>query len=260
MKKVCIVAIPRTGTNYLCSLLNQHPDIDSRLEIFHNKKPYSINNNEIDAFIRELNIKRKTDSIEEVVKIIGENPMKLTNYLLKNSKKNILSYKIFPWQLNFNMLKKDIICDKDTVFLFCKRKTIDSYISKEKALITSEYNNVNTTNIKININFEDYKIWYVRMQRWYKYMEETIKNNNQKITTILYEDFIKCNDDINLKYILNYLEKLDIELKEIDSNVSSCQKKQDNNNDYTKKVLNWNDFFHDAIKENWEDRIESYFI
>lgn len=260
MKKICIVAIPRTGTNYLCSLLSQHKDIDSKREIFHNKNHFSIKENEISDFLKMTNTRIAYNKTGEIIDFLSKHPRDLTTYLLKNSKSNILSYKIFPSHLNRSILIKEIINDKNTTFLICKRKPIDSYISREKARLTKMHTKINTTDLLISICFEDYKTWYVQMKEWYEFIEKTIQDNNQKMEIIYYEDFTKKTDLSNLANILEHIRKLNIPIEDIDSiKLSNLQQKQDNNTDYTKKVSNWSEFFNDVSKEKWEDKIEIHF-
>ncbi len=258
MKKVCIVSIPRTGTNYLCSLLAQHVAIDSRYEIFHRKQPFSIKESELNDFFDELYLKSKPITNEEKASILIAHPIKFTNFLIKNSRNNILSYKIFPWHLDRNTLVKELLNDPDTVFLICKRKAIDSYISKEKASLVSTYRKVDTTNIKPEINFKDYKKWYNQRENWYQFIETALITSKSKSKVIYYEDFSRKDDTSNLNFVIKCIESLGIKLHTLNY-AKTTFTKQDKNEDYAKKVENWEEFLNNVNKEGWQDKIESYF-
>ena len=149
---VTIIGHARTGSNYLCKLIEESfPDIVSHYELF-NKQECHINLNYKD----KLELHYNTDKLHSVA---HETPLEFLDTVINLSDKKIVSHKIFPEHITLDIAQKMI--DKSRMVFVVKRNFIDVYISKKRAIkmLESHSNpwiNVDTTNVKIDFNEDEF--------------------------------------------------------------------------------------------------------
>jgi len=261
MKKIYIlVAIGRTGSNYFCKLLENFPLFISAYELFHNKCTYDLSDslNEYEQYTGK-NFNKICNM--ELVDYIHEYPENLLDFFydqLVKSNKQIFSFKIFPEHLDFEKVKSILRRDDVEVF-FIKRYPIDSYVSMLKARAIGKWKFKDYTDVKPNIELNQYIKWHERKEEWYKSIKNYLSTIDKKSYTLYYEEFTKWDDSQNLQFILSKMLSEDEYVNTERNKVMVTMKKQDQNDKPEDKVFNWDDFYRMCQASGWDKKLFSYF-
>lgn len=237
---VSIIGHARTGSNYLCKLIEESfPDVASHYELF-NKQMCHINTN----YKEIVESHYKTDKLHLVA---DRNPLEFMDTVINLSDKNIVSHKIFPEHLTLNNSKK--IVDKSRIIFVVKRNFIDVYISKKRAILMMETHSnpwidVDTTNFKIDFNKDEFIKQKKIYEEWYRNITEYLIIKGKSYTTLYYDEFHTLDIQGQQQLIKEKIEQfidgkcLNLTLTDVDQ----VLKKQDNSLDYKTKINNFNEF------------------
>ena len=245
---VAWISLPRTGTNYLCELLHNHHRIESHYEIFHKHKFYARNRQTV---VNLINIKHsKTFSNyrdPNLIKWIHSNPYELLEILKEISQRNYFSFKIFPGQLNQNLVRETIINDSSIKKILVKRNLLDVYVSRGIALKLERWGHTDTSKIKLEIDFDEFIKWFNWVNQWYRLFEDGLTSVGQNFSVITYRGLHSQESDKDkFIYLINFLRTVGINL-ELQSIVDNMQndvtyKKQDRRSNIADKILNYQEF------------------
>jgi len=237
---VTIIGHARTGSNYLCKLIEESfPDVASHYELF-NKQMCHINSNYKDRLISHYN----TDKLHLLA---DSNPIEFMDTVINLSDKNIVSHKIFPEHMTLENAKKMI--DKSRMVFLVKRNFIDVYISKKRALLmTKTHSNpwidVDTTDFKIDFNKDEFINQKRDYDEWYRNITDYLITKGKPYNVLYYDEFHIL--DIKGQQVL-IKEKLEqfIDGKCLNLTVTEVEhvlKKQDKSLDYKTKLNNYSEF------------------
>lgn len=249
------IAIPRTGTNFLCSLLHHHPLITSYYEIFHPQKFYTGLHNNAEIIIRHINQKYSVNFSDnediELIEWIHNEASKLINVLGDINSEKYVSFKLFPNHLKHQTIESAIINNKNIKKILVKRNLLAAYTSHEIALKTNKWNNFNTSEIRIFLSVEKFAKWVNWAEEWYRLFENNYSLGNKECFVINYEDIHaqKTNTD-KLIYIDSFLRGIElepaIEYQLPNINHISMTQKQDTRKNLEDKIINYQEFIKKA--------------
>lgn len=256
------IAIGRTGSNYLFSLLDNCLPFFNSYELFNNECIYALNK-DLYEYMKYSNNNYKDICDKQLVDDVHASPELLIDFFKnkidKSEQESFFSFKIFPEHLKFDKVKKILLRDDVKVF-FLKRSPIDSYISELKARKSGKWKNHNHTNIKFNLYFNQYQEWYITREKWYKDIKNILTEYNKDVSTLYYENFTKYNDHKNLNHILSNLFKNDIDTYNLNNiSIKNTMKKQDQNTKAEERVENWDEFYSIVKTKRWEKKLFPYF-
>ncbi len=250
-----LISIPRTGTNFLCSLLNYHPLITSYYEIFHPKKFYSGYQNNPEGIIEQINQKYSVNFLNsEDIKLINwihNNPTKLIDTLVNFNLKQYVSFKLFPDHLNCSTIESAIIKNRNMKKILVKRNLLATYFSHEIAIKTNKWNNFDTSEIRVSLSVEKFAKWVNWAEQWYDIFENNSSLEKKECFVINYEDIHahKTNTD-KLIYLDHFLKniglELDTEYQLPNLKYTKIMKKQDTRNNLKNKIINYQEFIEKA--------------
>ncbi len=242
------ISLPRTGTNYICELLHNHYKIISHYEIFHKHKFYARGNKKIISLINDEYSRSFLDYKDiSLIKWIHDHPDKLFTILKKSSIKNYFSFKIFPGQLETDLIKKIIIGDNSIKKILIKRNLLDVYISKEIALKSKKWGHIDTSKIQVKINFDEFLKWFNWVNEWYQLFENELINTGQNFSVISYEG-LHCqkSDKDKFIYLINFLRTvgINLELQNVVNKIkfNTSYKKQDQRANIANKIIDYVEF------------------
>jgi hypothetical protein len=262
------IAIPRTGTNFLCALLKHHPAIIAYYEIFHSEKFYAGIHNQPELIIKNFNQKYNFSFVSyedsALLDWIHNNPQDVLTTLIELNPQKLIIFKLFPDQLNLELLKKNIIDNDRIAKILVKRNLLDSYISHEIAQISGFWHNYDTSNICLTLSIEKFIDWAKWAKTWYDLFENKISQDTITNATIDYETIHqkKTNTDklayldrifhdigihFSIPYSLPNLENINLE------NINSFPKRQDRRYNLADKITNYNEFIEELKKTDWYD-------
>lgn len=206
MVKFIVYGIPRVGSNYFISKLNQHPEIICHYEIFHK--------NEIYYGFEDKNIKVNTTWD---LKERDQAPYKFLNFIWENNYKNkAVGYNIFPNQND--KIVEESAKDTNIKKIILKRKDIlKNFISLKIAMKTQVWSSKDTQNKpvvkdkRIIFDKNEFKKYVFNMNKFYSNLENNIALNGDDYLVIYYEDFI-ANKQETLQKVFNYLDIQEVDL------------------------------------------------
>ena len=252
INEICCISMGRTGTNYLCSLLDSVNNIVSCREIFSFDKCY------VPEYV-ENEIKKRLNltNDKEVTKWAHEHIFKFMNILREikiHNNKSYLFYKIFlcSWQLNYDQLEKNFMTNPNIGYFYLTRNYLSVYVSLKKAQQINCWNKINTSNVKIIFNPNEFNNYVKLYDDMFNKILKLCKKYDRKLLIITYEEMMNYESDIErLEFIRNkFMDKFGVKL-ELPEQISTKFFKQDNS-DIKDSISNYNDFEKFVEQNNME--------
>lgn len=260
---VAILAIPRTGTNYLCDLISKFDEIDSLYEIFHKDAVYLGNNeklriNIIEHLNKKYDLKIKDFRSTAFINFVSQNPQALLDIIAQKSNQKYTSFKIFSSHLPRQKLSKLIIKNSQITKIIVKRNLLDVYLSNRIAQQTNKWGKTDTSKFKLEFDDDDFMKWFTNQNKYYSFIESELTNSQQPINILQYETIHSFqNNQEKFQYLFDFFQSIGLQLdrknlfglaqKELDKNI---RKKQDRRKSTLEKLSNPNTLI-DALK-NYE--------
>lgn len=260
---LCIIGIPRTGTNYLCSLLARISGVRARNEIFHDIGAMSLLPSAVDALgIAAQRIfsgwndpaltawmrRHPAVAIRTIIRAPNSRPTRL------------LSFKVFPGHLPVPKISGQLMSIPRIRFLIVKRRIIDSYISLLKARQIGRWEHVDTTSLRVVIDPVHF-VRYVDISRgWYERISAALTANPKPHKQLIYEEFATNGDDKLTAHLVHMLH--DLGFREVAGrNVQNTRplERQDRAATYQDKVVNWAEFIDDPLVRSKDIDLFGYF-
>lgn len=188
---LCIFGIARSGSNYLCSILANQPAIEGRYEIFNRIRSNYMRTEELVELAR-----RSGETFPPVtedaaaIRVVREDPTRTIDCLkdLLPPGKRLLSFKVLRKQLRVRQLRDEIIARPDTAIAILRRRPIDAYVSRRKATQLRLWAEVDTTDVKIEIDARDFREWWQATADWYVRVERACWRQGKPFHRLSYED------------------------------------------------------------------------
>ena len=260
---IAILAIPRTGTNYLCDLISKFNEIDSLYEIFHKDAVYLGNNEQLRQDIikhinREHNLAIDNFRDAAFVDFVSNNARIFLDIIAAESQKRYVSFKIFSNHLKREKLRDLIIKNSQITKIIVKRNLLDVYLSAKIAQQTNKWGKTDTSKFKLEFDDNDFMKWFTNQNKYYDFIESELTKSGQEIKILQYETIHdRENNQEKFQYLFDFFQSAGLQLdrsnltnltqKDLDRNV---RKKQDKRNSTLEKLSNPNSLV-DALK-NYE--------
>lgn len=260
---IAILAIPRTGTNYLCDLISKFDEIDSLYEIFHKDAVYLGNNEQLRQNIIEHINKEYDLAIDNFrdpafVNFVSNNHQAFLDIIALESQKKYVSFKIFSNHLKRDKLRDLIIQNRQITKIIVKRNLLDVYLSGKIAQQTNQWGKADTSKFKLEFDDNDFIRWFTNQNKYYEFIETELTKGGQEIKILQYETIHSHeNNQEKFQYLFDFFQSAGLQLdrsnlsnlsqKDLDRNV---RKKQDKRNSTLDKLSNPNTLV-DALK-NYE--------
>jgi len=260
---VSILAVPRTGTNYLCSLIGKLKEINSFYEIFHKEAVFIAKNHVVTKKIIKLinnkynfNITKINDPV--LVDFVHQNPKDFIEMIRENSKAKYISFKIFPNHLTQEQLNNVIIKNSRIKKIIVRRNLLDAYISAKFAEKVQKFTEVNTSGMMLDFNEKDFMSWFSKKQNFYLYVEHELRANSQEIVYLDYEKIHNCpSDKEKFIFMFRFLREVGLSLDtsnllNLDEQFQKSKSKQDKRNSVLEKINNPENLINILKKYNIE--------
>ena len=245
-KFISILALPRSGTNYLCGLMRRFQEIDSLYEIYHHQAVYVGNKNLSDRIINYINYHHRLNIINNsdqiLIDFVHQNPQEILKIISLQSSSEYISFKIFPNHLSPESFSSAIMQNSQIKKILVKRNLLNIYFSLKFAEITAVWRDQNTSNLKLDFDEDDFINWYADHQKYYQFIENECKKNNCQATVLEYEEIHSLQSDREkFIFLFNFLKSIGLELEESnlyipDKKLSNLRKKQDVRTNILEKV------------------------
>lgn len=194
------MTFPRTGGNYLCSLLNSHPEIICHYEVFHLEEIYYADE------YHHLNLC--------TLKERDRRPEEFLNRLWKASfSHNIVGFKIFPHhnRTAFTQVMEDGSVRK---LLLSRKNRIRTYVSLLIAYKTNQWSTIvkvaEGNPIKVVVDVNSLHKFVKENNKIYNELKKELKKSKQKFIELTYEDLVAGKENHK---IFDYLGASHYELR-----------------------------------------------
>ncbi len=194
MKKFVIFAFPRSGSTYLCSRLNAHPQIVCHYEVFHPDEIATAG-------------KRAAD-IQELAgftpRTRDEDPARFLAALFSHDRgQQATGFKIFVG--HSAEAHRLILADRSIAKVMLRRSTVDAYVSMIIAKQTGEYTSMSATptTTKVELDGGGLLAFDERITRYFAEIEDALRVSRQPFRTVHYEELVAGDDALNR--ILDFL-------------------------------------------------------
>jgi hypothetical protein len=242
---ICVIAVPRTGSNHVIRLLRNCAGLHVASEIFH-----ATWHNWVTAYLPML-----TDiSGGEVVDVEtfaawkAAHPRTFVEAMAAARDGTPFVFKLFPRHLPPDVLRDAIFGAPGIGFIILKRRPIECFISARKALVEGKWVGASTTDTRASLELGAFETWALRTQEWYARVEAETAQRSLAVAHLTYERHIRGNDNRQaLAHLIAALSGLGIEDIEMPPIVKGLSV-QDSEPDFRKRVANWDAFEAEAAR------------
>ena len=234
MHNIFVFFFGRTGSSYLMQVFkscNKTKVLSAYGEIFTS----------VDLILKSFNITNKNSEWAK------NNPIDYLDLITSNIKNhdNLFSKIQIKYFMSLSPDQQArLINYPDSKIIIIKRNILDTYISDIKAKQVNKMSMIDTSEIKIYLDINDFLEYHTLVTSYYKRLTEILRENNKKYLIINYEDIHKnILEENKIKYILDRIKFLDLELS-INPDIYKTINfvfKQDKNTHVRDKILNYHE-------------------
>ncbi len=235
-----LITAARSGSNRVCELASSDPSVYSKYEIFHPLNAWEVTPDDISFFnlAANKNFALQQDSKEEAfAEFRRKNPPRYLELLRGRTAslgKSVLFAKIFPGQLETDAVAK-VLASPFVKPVFLTRNTADTFISGEKAAILGKYQALDTSEMKLDFDWERFREYHEQLVNWFQNCRRLVTPSGLPINRITYEKLFngveKDSQTLNA-----FFKSAGVEIAT--SADAAYFKRQDRNNDWQLKINN----------------------
>ena len=128
----CVLAVPRTGSSHLNTILSAIPEMNAKAELFHGSYQPEFSPGEQRA-LRERSGLDLSDKAAFTAWKRAHPAATLEAIQEGADGQHIVTFKVFPGHLQTGFLESDLMARDDVAFAILRRRPIESFISGAKA-------------------------------------------------------------------------------------------------------------------------------
>lgn len=212
-RRFVIFNFPRSGSNLLCSMLNQHPDILCHHEVFNPQKIYYAKNFHELLGGGEQPLPR-LDLIDGKVGIGSKwerntSPERFMLKLWQHSyEAKAVGFNLFPTHIP-NAATSIIKDDNIQKILLVRRNKVKCYVSRAIARKTGVWdlygNKLNGPKISVTINPKRLLAWSYGYDRYFEKMRQHLAASNQSYLDLIYEEIVGKDSSVVKTEMLKFI-------------------------------------------------------
>ncbi|ASC71568.1 hypothetical protein XM38_025200 [Halomicronema hongdechloris C2206] len=196
-----VLSMPRSGSNYLCGLLNSHPDILCHHEVFHRDEIYySLDHRDGDLNLGT--IEERDQYSKKFIRKIWENNFGCSSVGFKifpNQHKKAINFVINNHKIKKVILKRNNYFRSYTSYILAKKTGIYSNLKKSKSP------NHKDKQTKIRVDLDDLDRYIISRNNFFRSVRNRLESTNQSFVEVSYEDLFGGNRISVHQNILNYI-------------------------------------------------------
>lgn len=248
-KLVCLIAAPRTGSSYICDLLDNHPDVESHSELFHREATF-IGVRHRDRVVKLLRHKAEIDfddyRDQRLVEFAHREPQHLIQQLQQASSASVLFFKLFPRHLDSAEFERTILRNSSIAKLILDRDRLATFVSLRKAVEKQQWSHSDTSQQQVRIDAHAYARWWKETQAWYDQCRDSLRDASQPFEEMSYESLTSGPDlESHLDFVVESLRKLGVSIRstaEFDTTNIATRPKQNRNPQPSDSIANFKEF------------------
>jgi len=242
---ICVIAVPRTGSNHVIRLLRNCERLHVASEIFHETWHSWVTR--YLPMLRDISGGEVVD-LDSFAAWKAAHPRALIDAMSAAREATPFVFKLFPRHLPPDVMRDAIFAAPDIGFLVLKRRPIECFISARKALVEGKWVGASTTATRPSLDVRSFETWAMRTQEWYARVETETAQRSLAVAHMTYERHIRDHDNRQtLAHLIAALSRLGIEDIEMPAMVKGLSV-QDHEPDFRKRVANWDAFEAEAAQ------------
>jgi len=236
---ICVIAVPRTGSNHAVKLLQNCPGLHIASEIFH-----AAWHSWVPGYIPMLNEISGGEVVDadSFAAWKAAQPRALVNAMSSARAGVPFVFKLFPRHLEPEVLHHASFGIADIGFIIPKRLPIECSISAHKAETQGRWVGLSTTGTRPGLDVRAFERWAERTRERYGWVETETAQRSLAVAQLSHERHIRGNDNRQaLAHLLAALSGLGIKDIEMPAMVKGLAV-QDREPDFRKRVAGWDAF------------------
>lgn len=230
-KLITFIGLARSGTNFILNnLLKKIFEFNINLEIYARDEKVIKNCIHPKYYINDL---EKKDSFE------------IIKYLLNHAKEKFVIHKIFPHMFiddnkSYNQQKLIELIIFSNYIIFIKRNLLDVFISEKKTHITNKWIHIDTSNIKIHFDIDEFNKYIKNYKEWFRYTKQKCIELDKPFINIDYDELMTIeNDNDRVLHIVTKMKGIIKDELTINDKSFNYITKQDKAESYEDKIENY---------------------
>ncbi|MEM7142579.1 MAG: hypothetical protein AAF548_16270 [Actinomycetota bacterium] len=197
-REIVMIAVPRSGTNFLCECIADFPSVLGLFEIFNPRGVFGAKNAGLLTALNDILGTRYAEVSEpELVARFRDDPLEAATKVRAAAAARgfaHVSYKIFPGQVDDENLVR-LLSDRSRTVLFLARRRLDTYISYVKARELDVWKSESTEALLPHIDATEFMKWSKRTEAWYARAKEIVDEAGTPHRVLSYEDDVSLPKD-----------------------------------------------------------------
>lgn len=244
-RSIVIISAPRSGTNYFCDTMEAFSEIAGLFEIFNPRGVFGASGYpELFTSFLDGNPKlvEGTPIAEQpvLIRTFRDQPVASVQILeedLHKVRKEYISYKIFPNQIPDEKLTV-LLRELAAAAIFIVRSRIATFISFKKAMLTDQWHNTDTRDMKLSLDLQEFLSWCEGHDAWFHNTSDIAMRLRIPSLFISYESDINMDKENLVEKILLGMRSIGVSLHYPDTMTHAKFRKQDTQGDPFDKLEN----------------------
>ena len=241
LQELAILAVPRTGTNYLCATLAKFQKSLALYELFHPDGAYGLRSRDylVSHFSSVIGKPLLDVQNEAIVRHVHTSPLRTLDDIAQlawAAGERLLSYKIFPGHVPDETLER-LLSERCPRVLFIVRERLPTFISVLKARASGRWINHDTTSLTVEAHLDEFLAWSAECDRWYASTRQMARSAGLREIVLCYERDLDAPEAELVATLTAALARLGISLGEASQFV-----KQDRTEGIFERIANGAEF------------------
>jgi len=211
---IAMLSEPRSGSSVIIQLLHCCPNVEVIDEPFHPKRV--VLESHLAPRVQEQLKKHSGQSVCSPAEISKTAHSQTTLYLraiADSSDKEFLFFKIFRTHLSKSPLYEYILRNPNVSKLVLRRNSLHTFISWKKAESLANWSHVDTTDMKIELDLEQFANFFSASTTWFDGIAQEMQRQNADLPELHYEDYARLPAWQQLQYVAEKLHSCGIEIQ-----------------------------------------------
>ncbi|MDR7126636.1 sulfotransferase [Pseudotabrizicola sp. 4114] len=178
-----VLAGPRSGSNFLCSILDGAPGMLSLSEVFNPRDIFGLNNHPA-LHQRLLDRFGSEEKLHHAFRMTPE--LAADALMAETATARQVMIKVFPNQVHGAALRA-ILARHGAGAIFLVRRRLDQFISLHKAMSQDLWHSAETTDLRPAIDTEQYLRWTAVMDEWIRQTARACQQLGLPVASLRYE-------------------------------------------------------------------------
>lgn len=227
---LCLITGPRSGANHLMSLGDNLAELKTLPELF--------------ASLAE--------------RIEPDNVLERAAAEAQAGRKRVLAFKLWHDTLEAETVERLVLTRPGVRVIFVVRRQIDAYVSWCKAIKLGQWQGVDTSELRLSLDADDFALWLDAQERWYYRWRNWLSRRFLPCPILRYETDIDQPPEWALRRFSAAAAQVGVTLRVPAALTSTGLVKQDRIKAVADKVDNWSVFSKAIVAGGLEKRAFGY--